>query len=119
LTGPLERTRRGLLEGRVSPAQADIIVDAVEDLPSQDWTRRRGERLMLTHAGRLESTDLAKTGHHLVEVVDPDAADRRLEAALEREERAAHLGRFLAVTEDRAGGVRVRTEPCSGPPSSR
>jgi hypothetical protein len=108
LTGPLERTRRGLLEGRVSPAQADIIVDAVEDLPSQDWTRRRGERLMLTHAGRLESTDLAKTGHHLVEVVDPDAADRRLEAALEREERAAHLGRFLAVTEDRAGGVRVR-----------
>jgi hypothetical protein len=89
LTGPLERTRRGLLEGRVSPAQADIIVDAVEDLPSQDWTRRRGERLMLTHAGRLDATDLAKTGHHLVEVVDPDAADRRLEAALEREERAS------------------------------
>jgi hypothetical protein len=108
LTGPLERTRRGLLEGRVSPARADIIVDAVEDLPSQDWTRRRGERLMLTHAGRLDATDLAKTGHHLVEVVDPDAADRRLEAALEREERAAHRGRFLAVTEDRAGGVRVR-----------
>jgi hypothetical protein len=108
LTGPLERTRRGLLAGAVSPAQADIIVDAVEDLPPQDWTRRRGERLMLTHAGRLDATDLARTGRHLVHVVDPTAEDRRLERQLEREERAAHLGRFLAITEDRAGGVRVR-----------
>ncbi len=47
-------------------------------------------------------------GRHLAEVVDPDAVDRRLEAALEREERAAHLNRFLSVSEDRAGGVRVR-----------
>ncbi|WP_151081587.1 HNH endonuclease signature motif containing protein [Nocardioides cynanchi] len=63
---------------------------------------------MLTHAARLDATDLARTGRHLVEVVDPDAADRRLEAALEREERAAHLGRFLAITEDRAGGMRIK-----------
>ncbi len=49
-----------------------------------------------------------RAGRHLAEVVDPDAVDRRLEAALEREERAAHLNRFLSVSEDRAGGVRVR-----------
>jgi hypothetical protein len=41
-------------------------------------------------------------------VVDPDATDRRLEALLDREERAAHLGRYLAITCDRAGGVRIK-----------
>ena len=56
----------------------------------------------------LNATELAKAGRHLVEVVDPDAADRRLEAALEREERAAHLDRPLSIVADRAGGVRIR-----------
>ena len=41
-------------------------------------------------------------------MVDPDTVDRRLEAALEREERAAHLTRYLSISPDRAGGVRVR-----------
>jgi hypothetical protein len=63
---------------------------------------------MVTHAGRLDATDLARTGRHLAHVVDPDASDRRLEALLDREERAAHLGRFLAITCDRAGGVRIK-----------
>jgi hypothetical protein len=75
LTRSLARTRAGLVSGAVSPEQADVIVSAVEDLPPQDWTRRRGEKLMLTHAGRLDATDLARTGRHLAHVVDPDAAD--------------------------------------------
>jgi hypothetical protein len=108
LAGPLARTRRGLLAGAVSPEQTDVIVSAVGDLPPRDWTRRRGEKLMLTHAGRLDATDLARTGRHLAHVVDPDATDRRLEALLDREERAAHLGRYLAITCDRAGGVRIK-----------
>ncbi len=85
-----------------------MIVTAVEDLPPQEWTRRRGEKLMLTHAQCLDATDLARAGRHLVEVVDPDATDRRLEAALDREERAAHLDRHLSIHPDRAGGVRIR-----------
>jgi hypothetical protein len=108
LAGPLGHTRRGLLAGAVSPGQADVIVTAIRDLPPQDWTRRRGEKLMVTHAGRLDATDLARTGRHLAHVADPDASDRRLEALLDREERAAHLGRFLAITCDRAGGVRIK-----------
>ncbi len=63
---------------------------------------------MLTHATRLTGTELARAGRHLVQVVDPDAVDRRLEAALERQERAAHLDRYLAITEDRAGGVWIK-----------
>ncbi len=85
-----------------------MIVTAVEDLPPQEWTRRRGEKLMLHHAQCLDATDLARAGRHLVEVVDPDAADRRLEAALDREERAAHLDRHLSIHPDRAGGIRIR-----------
>ena len=108
LTGPLARTMRGLVEGTVSPGQADIIVRAVQDLPSGDLVRRRGEKVLVTQAGRLDASELAKAGRHLAEVVDPDAVDRRLEAALERDERAAHLNRYLSISPDRAGGVRLR-----------
>src|SRR5580765_813797 len=91
LTGPLTRTMQGLLDGTISPDQADLIARAVADLPSGDLVRRRGEKVLLRQAGHLDATELAKASRHLVEVVDPDAVDRRLEAQLEREERAAHL----------------------------
>ncbi len=92
----------------MSPDQADVIVRAVDDLPSGDLVRRRGEKVLVRQAGHLDATELARAGRHLVEVVDPDTVDRRLEAALEREERAAHLTRYLSISQDRAGGVRLR-----------
>jgi ABC-type Na+ efflux pump permease subunit len=124
LTGPLTRTREALVAGSVSPGQADLVVAAVDDLPPGEWVRRRGEKVMLAHAARLDASELATVGRRLVEVVDPDAVDRRLEAALEREERAAHHGRFLTIGQDRAGGsgsraaAPPRTAPSSKPPSS-
>src|SRR6476661_2240392 len=108
LTGPLARTREALVAGTVSPGQADLIVAAVAELPPGDWTRRRGERFMVRQAAHLDATELARAGRHLVEVVDPDAVDRKLQAGLEREERAAHLDRHLWIASDRAGGVRIR-----------
>ncbi len=78
------------------------------------WVRRRGEKVLIAQAGHLDATDLAKAGRHVAAVVDPDGVDRRLEAALERDERAAHLGRYLAITDDRAGGVRIRGSGISG-----
>jgi len=108
LTGPLARIRRGLVAGVVSPVQADLIVSAVDALPSDRLVRVRGERLMVTEAGRLDASELARVGRHLVHVVDPAAEDRTLERALDRDERAAHVGRFLAVTDDGAGGVRLK-----------
>ena len=92
----------------VSPEQAEVIVRSVDDLPRGDLVRRRGEKVLVAQAGHLDATDLAKAGRHVAAVVDPDGVDRRLEAALERDERAAHLGRYLAITDDRAGGVRIR-----------
>src|SRR6476661_5585553 len=108
LTGPLTRTREAMAAGRVSPEQAEVVVKAVEALPSGEAVRARGERLLIGHAGDFDATDLARTGRHLVHVVDPDAEDRRLERALDREERSAHLTRFLSITLDGAGGVRLK-----------
>ncbi len=82
LTGPLTRTRDGLVAGTVSPEQADVIVRSVDDLPSGDLVRRRGEKVLLRQARSLDASDLTRAGRHLAEVVDPDAVDRRLEAAL-------------------------------------
>jgi hypothetical protein len=108
LTGPLGRTRQGLVEGRVSPGQADVIVAAVEALPSGELVRARGEKVMVDHASRFDASELARVGRHLAHVVDPDLEDRRLEARLEREDRVAHHGRYLTLTEDHAGGIRLK-----------
>jgi hypothetical protein len=62
----------------------------------------------LDHARSLDASDLARTGRHLVHVVDPDAEERRLEKQLDREERAAHLDRHLSISFDQLGGVRVK-----------
>lgn len=108
LTGPLESTRTAMTAGRVSPEQAEIIVKSVAELPSGQVIRTRGEQTLLEHAEALDATDLATTGRHLVRVVDPDGADRKLERELAREERAAHHDRYLTITPDGAGGVRVK-----------
>ena len=108
LTGPLARTHQALVAGEVSATQVDPIFEAGHGLPSGELVRARGEQAMLEHAKSLDATELARLGRHLAHVVDPDQEDRRLEAALDREDRAAHAGRYLALTEDRAGGVRIK-----------
>jgi hypothetical protein len=113
-------TLAALRAGHTSPAQASIICGAIETLPGDPALRDRGEQVLLEESRRLSATELARTGRHLVEVVDPDRAERRLEAALARDERAVHLGRFLAVTEDGSRvAARSRTGPSSRPPCSR
>ena len=102
------RTLEALRRAEVSIVQAGIICDAVDTLPSSPALRARGEQALLEEARRLNATDLARAARHLADVIDPDRTERRDEAALAREERAAHTGRFLSVTEDGAGGVRIK-----------
>ena len=101
-------TLAALTRGEASAAQAGIVCDAVDTLPSSPALRDRGEQVLLEEARRLNATELARTARHLAEVVDPDRAERRDEAALDRQERAAHTSRFLSVTDDGAGGVRIK-----------
>jgi hypothetical protein len=101
-------TLEALRRGEASPAQASIVCDAVDTLPSSPVLRERGEQTLLDEARRLNATELARTARHLADVVDPDRTERRDEAALAREERAAHTGRFMSLTEDGAGGIRIK-----------
>src|SRR4051794_40451136 len=87
LCGPMPRPGDALVAGSVSPAQAGVIVTSVEDLPAGRWVRRRGEKVLVAQAGHLNASELAQAGRRVVEVVDPEGVDRRLQAALEREER--------------------------------
>ena len=108
LTGVRAATLEALAGGTVSPDQAGVIVSALERLPMAEHVRRRGERVLVEEAGRLNATDLHSAGRHLARVVDPDGEERRAERELDREERGAHLHRFLSVSDDGCGGIRVR-----------
>lgn len=108
LVGHCRATLAALRGGAVSPDQADVILAGVEDLPLTGSHRTDAEAHLIGEAVRLDATDLTRAARHLAEVLDPDRADRRTHAALVREERAAHLGRRLSITDDGAGGVRLR-----------
>jgi Domain of unknown function (DUF222) len=108
LTGPLTATRTALAAGELSDQQADVITRSIAALPGDLGLRARAERLLVDQARSLDATDLAHTAAHLVSVVDPDRAERRTEAALDRQDRAAHTDRYLALSDDGAGGIRLQ-----------
>lgn len=108
LTGDRAETLDALRAAAVSPTQAAVVVDGVAVLPGDRMLRRRAEVVLLDEATRLDATDLARAAHRVLDQVDPDRDDRRTEAELEREERAAHAQRFFSISDDGAGGVRVK-----------
>ena len=104
-----DATLAALDAGRVSPQQAGVILDALDRLPTDDeGLRVQAEALLLDEADRLDATDLAKAARHLVAVIDPEGEERRQQKNLDREDRAAHRNRGLTITEDGAGGIRIR-----------
>ena len=118
LTSERRMTLHALRDAEVSPDQAGVIVDAVERLPLAPHTRRRGEQVMVEEAGHLDASELHRVGRHLAAVVDPERDEREAERAIDREDRAAHLGRFLTVSDDGCGGIRLRVgEPSRTAPS--
>ena len=108
LVGEREATLDAMAQGRVSAVQAGVVCEAIEKLPGNPAVREEAEARLLDEASRLDATQLTQAGRRLIAYVDPDREHRCDEAALAREERAAHLGRHLSITDDGAGGVRVR-----------
>lgn len=106
--GPGAPVRAAMREGWLSRDKAGIITSALERLPFDRATRERGVEVMLDAARTLDATDLRTVGARLVSVVDPEAEQRRHERELAREERAAHHGRFLSITDDGMGGVWIK-----------
>jgi Domain of unknown function (DUF222)/HNH endonuclease len=103
-----ECTGRALSEGRVSEAQARVIVRAIQALPSSvdAATRRTAEAHLVEQAAIFDPLDLARLGRHVLDVVAPDEADRLLGEALHREEARANR-RHLTLRPDGHGGTRV------------
>ncbi|NYD42550.1 HNH endonuclease signature motif containing protein [Nocardioides panaciterrulae] len=108
LVGERTATHVALTRGEVSPEQAAVIVDAVDALPHDEALRCRAEQVLLAEAARLDATALAVVGKKIAAVVDPDGEERRQQQKLDREERAAHLHRFLSITDDGAGGAWLK-----------
>ena len=97
-----------MADGWLSTAKAHVIHRAVETLPGNPEVRAAGVQALLAEAKALDATELRKVGNRLASIVDPDGEDRRDEQALDRLERAAHLDRFLTITDDQAGGAWIR-----------
>ena len=93
-----------LADGRVSKVKAQIIAAAVTKLPGDVALREKAVAVLIEDAQRLSAEDLERAGRHVLEVVDPDGVDARLERELEKAERSAHLNRTLMMRFDRLGG---------------
>jgi hypothetical protein len=91
LTDRTETTRRAFAVGDVSAEQAQIVAEAINRLSdSIDPVRvEAAQGDLLDHATRLNLTQLRHVANHLVELVDPDAADQVLETRLATEEKNA------------------------------
>ena len=97
-----------MADGWLSTTKAHVIERAIDRLPGNPDLRARGVQVLLADAKQLDATELKKVARHLVTVVDPDGDERRDEQALDRLERAAHLGRHLSITDDQAGGAWIK-----------
>ena len=97
-----------LAAGSLSRIKAQIIAAAVDKLPIGPVLRGQALALLLEQAQQLCAEDLERAGRHVLEVVDPDGSDARLERQPAREERVAHRNRGLNLGFDRLGGGNGR-----------
>ena len=97
-----------LADGWLSTQKALVIERAIDTLPGNHDVRVRGVQALLAEAKALDATELKKLTRRLLTLIDPDGEDRRDEQALDRLERSAHLGRFLTISEDQAGGAWIK-----------
>ena len=105
---PLEPVGQAMVDGWLSEQKAHAIERTVDALPGDPDVRARAVQLLLEEAKGLDATELKKLSRGLLAAVDPDGDERRDEQALDRLERAAHLGRFLTITPDQAGGAWIK-----------
>ena len=96
--------------GEVLPEQVQAITQVLDDLPSDfDADRlRQAQELMVGFAGTHNASELRTLSRYLMEVLDPDTAEAREAARLERDLRAAKHNRHLVFDHDHHGSVRIR-----------
>ncbi len=102
LDGDLAATGIALRAGVISADHAQVIARAVRDLPKEAGrqTRAAAEQFLLDQARVFHPKDLARLGRKVLEVVDPELADRVLARQLADEEAKAERGREVWLYED-------------------
>ncbi|MDQ3663354.1 MAG: HNH endonuclease, partial [Actinomycetota bacterium] len=101
--------------GAVSLAQAEVIVQAIADLPAETPVacRPQAEATMIGYAGSFDPVLLARIGRRLAEIIDPDGVQARDEKPILDKETDAHRDRTLTLSPDTdgAGGyLRARLD---------
>ncbi len=96
--------------GEVLPAQAEAITGVLDALPVDfpDQAVQEAQGLMVGFAATHNASELRRLSGRLLEVLDPDGADEREEARLEREHRLALRNRHLRFGCDQEGSVLFR-----------
>ncbi len=98
------------LSGRVGFEQATTISGVLTRL-GDDLTGAQtveAERLMIGYAREFDARGLSQLTRRLVEVLDPDGADRREGERLERDARSARAARNLSFFADGHGSTLIR-----------
>ena len=104
--GPLTATAQAVCDGELSVAHAQVLAAGTQHLP--DHLTAQAEPVLVQAARQLDPTQLRRAVGHLLQVADPDGADR------ERERRHARRGLWLAPTFDGMVAVDGLLEPEAG-----
>jgi len=110
-SGHHDAARGALSAGRIHLDQAQVIVDAVDDLPADlvdEETRAKAEEFLLDQAAQHDAITLRRLAKRLVEVAAPEQADAAEAARLEREEAAARAAARLTMSDDGHGKTHGR-----------
>lgn len=99
-------TSAALRHGQVSVAQVEVIVNALDALPTGvgPVVRESAERRLVADAQHFTPRELRVLGRRVLEVVAPEVAEDHERRALEREERRAR-DRMRLVTRDLGNGM--------------
>ena len=80
--GALPETAAALVGGEISPAHARVVADGTTDLP--EHLKLDADQVLVEAAGRLDPSQLRRLAAHLVQVADPEGAEKVAERRHER-----------------------------------
>ena len=109
-TSRLPAVRAALAAGQISLAQAAVIGGRVATLPHDPELREQAadKLLGLVAEHGYDATDLDHAFPTIVRELDPDGTLLSADLDKDRAERGAHHARYLSLTPDTLGGVRIK-----------
>ena len=103
----LPATAQAMSSGQVHLGQAEVIVDALQDLSDEVGPEQRaeGEQTLIAECASLDPTALGQLGRRLEELLDPDGVQARDEAKIREHEERAFGKREFTLSPDPYGRV--------------